>query len=85
VELHDLLDLVNDDQTFLRFARALMADRAATASEDSTDWENNTIEGFLESAIAWAETSDFGIRQGLQPSNSWQQFAVFLYCGKIYE
>ncbi|XVN15726.1 hypothetical protein QZH46_07060 [Pseudomonas corrugata] len=80
MELHDLLDQVNDSQTFLRFARALMADCA-----DSMDWENNTIEGFLESAIAWAESSDFGISQGLQPSNSWQQFAVFLYCGKIYE
>jgi len=84
VELHDLLDQVNDDQTFLCFARALMADRAAT-SPDGMDWQNNTIEGFLESAIAWAEDSDFGISQGLQPSNSWQQFAVFLYCGKIYE
>jgi acyl-CoA synthetase (AMP-forming)/AMP-acid ligase II len=29
--------------------------------------------------------SAFGISQGLQPSNSWQQFAAFLYCGKIYE
>lgn len=84
MELHDLLDQVNDNQTFLRFARALMADSAA-ASSDDRGWQNNTIEGFLESAIAWAEASDFGISQGLQPSNSWQQFAVFLYCGKIYE
>ncbi|WP_050547515.1 MULTISPECIES: DUF7660 family protein [Pseudomonas] len=84
MELHDILDQVNDDQTFLRFARALMADRAG-ASSDSMDWENNTIEGFLENAIAWAEDTDFGIRQGLEQSNPWQQFAVFLYCGKIYE
>lgn len=83
MELHDLLDQVNDDQTFLRFARALMTDRAT--SPDDTGWQNNTIVGFLESAIAWAEDSDFGLSQGLQPSNAWQQFAVFLYCGKIYE
>lgn len=80
----DLLEEVNDDQSFLRFAHALMADKAA-ASADSTDWENDTIDGFLESAVAWAESSDFGIRQGLDPSNPWRQFAVFLYCGKIYE
>lgn len=84
VELHNLLDQVNDDQTFLRFARALMADKATT-SPDAMDWQNNTIEEFLESAIAWVEDSDFGISQGLQPANSWQQFTVFLYCGKIYE
>lgn len=84
MELHDLLKQVHDDQTFLRFSRALMADRAATPP-DSVNWQNNTIEGFLESAIAWAEVSDFGIKQGLEQSNSWYRFAVFLYCGKIYE
>jgi len=84
VDLQTLLHQVHDDQTFLRFARALMADKTAHSSE-STEWQNDTVEGFLESAIAWAEDSDFGIGQGLQPSNPWQQFAVFLYCGKIYE
>ena len=66
MDLSYLLDQVNDDKSFLRFAHALMTDRAA-ASADSTDWENDTIDGFLESAVAWAETSDFGIKQGLDP------------------
>jgi len=81
---YDFLDQVNDGQTFLRFARALAEDRAAALPE-GTDWQNNTIESFLECAVAWAESSDFGARQGLDPSNPWRQFAVFLYCGKIYE
>lgn len=83
VEISDLLNQVNDEQTFLRFARALMEDGAVATEENG--WQNSTISGFLESAIAWAEASDFGVSQGLQPSNPWRQFAVFLYCGKIYE
>ncbi|MBS7600567.1 hypothetical protein BV82_10745 [Pseudomonas donghuensis] len=80
VELHEHLDQVRDAETFLRFARALAADKST-----SIDWENTTIEAFLEGAISWAESSGFGLSQGLLPSNSWRQFAVFLYCGKIYE
>lgn len=82
-EIFDLLDQGKDDQTFLRFARALMEDGAVATVENG--WQNSTISGFLDSAIAWAEASDFRISQGLQSSNPWRQFAVFLYCGKIYE
>lgn len=83
MELSDLLNEVSDDQSFLRFARALMEDGSVATEENG--WQNSTINGFLDSAIAWAEASDFGLSQGLQPSNPWRQFAVFLYCGKIYE
>ena len=48
-------------------------------------WESTSIESFLESAIAWAEASEFGAKQPAPPRNSWQKFAAFLYCGKIYE
>ncbi|MDZ5602036.1 hypothetical protein SJI00_04475 [Pseudomonas sp. RP23018S] len=84
MDLQALLHQVHDDQTFLHFARALMADKTACPA-GGADWQNHRVEAFLESAIAWAEDSDFGISQGLQASNPWQQFAVFLYCGKIYE
>lgn len=83
VELYDVLNDVIDDQSFLRFARALMEDGAVATEEGG--WQNSSISGFLDSAIAWAEASDFGVSQGLQSSNPWRQFAVFLYCGKIYE
>jgi len=87
---------VNDPTSFLAFARALAADRAASvASEkpatgspygpEANGWENTTIESFLEGAIGWAESTGFGLAQGLSPANPWRQFAVFLYCGKIYE
>lgn len=85
-EPYDLLELVNDEQTFLAFARALLADRVdELAKRSSNGWENGTIEDFLEGAIAWAEASDIGLSQGLNRSNPWKRFATFLYCGKIYE
>ena len=91
-----LLDTVEDADTFLEFARVLEADRRESAKleaaspsspygPDAKGWENVTIEDFLESAIAWAEDTKFGITQGLEPQNPWKQLATFLYCGKVYE
>ena len=80
MDLHEQLDDVRDAKTFLAFARALVEDQRV-----SSEWQNATLEDFLDSAIAWAEDSDFGIDQGLSSSNPWAQFATFLYCGKIYE
>ena len=80
MELHERLDAVRDSASFLEFTRALARDHAT-----SSDWENTTPGAFLEGAIAWAQDSDFGLSQGLASSNPWQQFAVFLYCGKLYE
>lgn len=91
MELHSRLEAVADVATFLDFARALLADRENTnegdldAGRGKAGWESDTIEGFLESAIAWAEDSEFGVTQGLAESSPWKRFAIFLYCGKIYE
>lgn len=96
MDVSELLEDVKDSKSFLNFARALAADRSAFVMQEKGSpnslfgsgancWEATTIESFLESAIAWAEASDFGITQGLSLSNPWKQFAAFLYCGKIYE
>ncbi|MGP0171741.1 DUF7660 family protein [Pseudomonas sp. NCHU5208] len=96
MDVSKLLEDVKDIESFLVFTRALATDRAASVVQekenpsspygsDANDWQNTTIESFLESAIAWAEASDFGMTQGLSQSNPWKQFAAFLYCGKIYE
>jgi len=91
-ELHEILDEVKDEKSFLDFAKALMKDREVHEGKPidevgfAGDWANNDIAGFLESAIAWAEDSNFGITQDSDlKSNKWKQFAVFLCCGKIYE
>jgi len=96
MELHEQLEAVHDERSFLAFVRALQRDRvAAVAAEsrspsspygpDAGGWENVSIEAFLESALAWAEASDFGASQGVAPTDLWKKFAMFLYCGKVYE
>lgn len=88
------LQQVVDADSFLAFARALNADRTNAvaaaqampgipADPAAQEWNNQTIEAFLGSAIAWAEDSQFGLSQGVPASNPWKQFAAFLYCGKI--
>lgn len=97
MELLEAAYAAQDWKTFLAFARQLLADREAAAKKESANppgpydlcgangWQNLTIEDFLEAAIAWAESTEFGKAQGLSPDNPWKQFAAFLYCGKIYE
>lgn len=89
-ELHELLNAVADQDSFLRFANALRDDRERGAAPDAfgrgpRGWENHTIEDFLEAAIAWATTTSFGETQDGTNRSPWWQFASFLYCGKIYE
>jgi hypothetical protein len=94
--LNDLLERVNSEGSLLAFIAALVKDRrdAVVAEKsspsspygpDAGGWENSSIEAFLEAAAAWAESTNFGLTQGLRPDNPWKRFAVFLYLGKIYE
>jgi len=95
-ELMATLETVTDAESFLAFVRALVADRESAVllekaqpssphGPDAGGWENIQIETYLEAATAWAESSDFGVSQGLNPDNLWRRFAHFLYVGKIYE
>jgi hypothetical protein len=91
-KLHEFLEEVKDEISFLEFVKALIVDRQPLEGKEVDevgfvgDWANNDISGFLESAVAWAEDTDFGERQRPElAKNKWKQFAVFLYCGKIYE
>jgi hypothetical protein len=94
--LDNLLNSVIDEASFLAFASALAEDRIESREKEKINpsspygsaangWQNTTIEDFLESAVAWGEASNLGATQALSPTNPWQRFATFLYCGKIYE
>ncbi len=83
------MEEVDDRDSFIFFVRELIKDReiARTAGVENvekykygnaSDWENITIEQFLEGAASWLEDSG---REDI----SWQLMAEFLYCGKIYE
>jgi hypothetical protein len=94
-QLIEQLEAVVDRESFLTFVKALIADREGEVQKEQENpsspwgagangWENGTIEGYLEAAVAWAEDS----REqplGLPEEPAWKAFATFLYCGKIYE
>ncbi|HXH69464.1 MAG TPA: hypothetical protein VNI60_03855 [Pyrinomonadaceae bacterium] len=74
MKLFEVLQKVNDRQTFFEFVSALIEDKKKIGES----WEKLTIEDYLESASAWLENSG---REDI----SWKLMAEFLYCGKIYE
>ncbi len=100
-KLIELEKNVNDEKSFLLFAKELVKDRglavkneknspSAPYGPDAGGWENTTIEHYLERAIAWAEDSEFGRRMGtpefeLKDTNEWRRFAAFLMAGIVYE
>jgi hypothetical protein len=93
----NILNEVSDERSLLKFVKALIDDRVQSLKQeketpsspcgpDAGGWENITIEGFLEAAATWAEETNFGITQESSlVFNPWRRFAVFLYCGKIFE
>ncbi|MBK5540687.1 hypothetical protein JFV28_14945 [Pseudomonas sp. TH05] len=87
--IEEYLQAVCDEQSFMAFVDALVQDRlqdaAAAAQGQPPAWENLSIADFLEGANAWARATGVGASQGLAEASPWQRFAVFLYCGKIYE
>jgi len=90
-DLFERLEAVNDEASFLEFARALLADREAADTAPTTpdgfqnEWANNSVAAFVEAGIAWADDSDFGVRPGPKPANPWSLFAKFLWAGRGYE
>jgi hypothetical protein len=96
---NDYLEAVHDRASFLEFVRALMRDREEEVRKEKLSpsspygpgaggWENASIEGFLESAVGWAEdvtAHEDERRPWFSETPSWPAFARFLYMGKIYE
>lgn len=71
-----LLDSISSREDFMQFLEMLIADRS-----DSTDeWENISLEHFLEAMHAWAKGS-----QALNEPPRWRDFAQLLLAGKRYE
>jgi hypothetical protein len=97
MDAYEFLEKVHDRESFFAFVRALIADRDAAvalerespsgsyAESDAGGWYNTVIETYLSAALNWAQTTGMGLSQGLPEDPSWKSFAVFLYCGKIYE
>ncbi|TJY43074.1 hypothetical protein E5161_04035 [Cohnella pontilimi] len=78
--LFELVNDVTDEITFLNFINELHKDRL-----ENSDWENNSIESFLEAIHDWGKASINGLEFYEKPDNSWKRCAQILYMGKIYE
>ncbi len=92
MELHEMLERVDGPESFLEFAKSLLADREAEVGQPVdlcgrgvNGWENHTIDDFLEAAVAWGDASEMGASQERGKASPWKRCAAFLYCGKIYE
>lgn len=96
VDLDELLESVNDEQSFIGFIEALGSDFAnERVLEETTPsppygpgalgWENGTVDAFLESAAAWATTSSNSSLSNAPVSNVWLRCATILLAGKFYE
>ncbi len=90
VAMGNALDQVQDRDSFLTFVDALRRDlEDAQVKEQANpsqqydpgwnDWENISLAGFLETAVAWARDKP------MPEEPAWQGFAHFLHAGKIYE
>ena len=90
-ELLEALEAVTDEASFMRFVQALLAERRQSLSLPvgpdgfRGGWANDSIEGFLDAALQWAEDADFGACTEPVSPHLWQRFASFLWAGRSYE
>jgi len=75
---------VNSKSDFVQFVEGLRADLAKNPDE----WENPTLDRFLDAIAAWTATSDNYYRNTARPvpdNVSWRFFAEVLAAARIYE
>jgi len=96
IDLDELLERVNDEQSFIGFIEALGSDFASERILEETTpsspygpgalgWENGSIDTFLDAAAAWATASTRSFPPSTPVSNVWQRCASILLAGKFYE
>lgn len=89
----ELLDQVNDKNSFIAFVEALADEREEAQALEKAEpkrycldgahnWKNADIASFLAAGLAYFDEKPF---HKPEEHPSWRMFAEFLYCGKIYE
>jgi hypothetical protein len=97
-ELFNVLEAVQDEESFLQFLLALRDDREASIAQEkltpsapygpeARGWENPTVERFFDAAVTWARASkkELPLANYVPSSNPWKRCADILFAGKIYE
>jgi hypothetical protein len=94
---YELAQKVETKSDFIRFLVALKEDREDKVRKErespsspygpgANGWENGSIEAFLDSAAAWADTTNAITKKLSVPEEpSWRSFAMILLAGKDYE
>ncbi|MGJ4934356.1 DUF7660 family protein [Bradyrhizobium sp. HKCCYLRH3083] len=84
MDLTQQVETINSREDLVRFIEALRNDLA----ENREDWENPTLDSFLEAMAAWVHSMN-GYYKNLQlpvpDSPSWKTVAEILIAAKIYE
>lgn len=78
------IDSIRTREDFVAFLESLLADLKQRPDE----WENNTLESYLEAAAAWTNDMDGYYRNFNKPipeNVDWQVFANILLAAVVYE
>lgn len=84
MELHEQAERVQSRADLIEFIEALLRDLQASPDE----WENTTLERYLEALASWIGDSDGYYRNQNLPlpeTPSWRNIAEMLIAAKMYE
>jgi hypothetical protein len=84
VNLHERIESIKSKEDLADFVEALRSDLEVNAA----DWENPTLDRFLEAMAVWIRSLDQYYKNTGQPRAdlpSWKTLADILYASKIYE
>ncbi|MBC2582957.1 hypothetical protein [Clostridium sp. DJ247] len=84
MSVHEEIKTVKTKEDFINFLGKLATDK----KNNPVEWENKTIENYLESIQSWIEDMEgYYENNNIEvPKNiDWNFFATVFYVGKIYE
>lgn len=84
MRLNEMINGIKTKEDLLIFLSALRKDLISNNEE----WENPSLESYLEAMESWIETMDSyykNTNQLLPEQPSWKMFADILYASKYYE
>jgi hypothetical protein len=74
IDMYDLAEQIENKKEFDLFLKLFLKD----CRENSSNWENNTLERFFDALCAYSEAKD-------NAKLSWNFFADLLLAAKVYE
>ena len=83
MELHEQVVAIQTKEDLVEFIIALSKD----LGENAAEWENPTLERYLDAMASWVSAMDGYFRNNGQktPHPSWRLFGEILYAASLYE